>query len=107
MFQIRSLRSACAAAALILTLAPAAPALAEQSLLSDIGLGVSSGVCTLAYAPLKIAYAAGGTMVASLVYMWTAGNVETTRQVLRRTAGGDYVVTREHLRGLRVLEIAG
>ena len=96
---------AIAAAVLTLSLAPAAAA--EETLTEDVGMGVLSAVCTLVYTPLKIAYAAGGTMVAGLVFLWSAGDIDTTQQVLRTTAGGDYVVTRDHLRGLKVLEFGG
>jgi len=102
----RRLRAAAAAGASALLLLPG-PAAAEESLTQDVGLGALSAICTLVYTPLKIAYATGGTGVALLVWIWSVGDIDTTQQVLRATAGGDYVVTREHLRGLRVLEFNG
>ena len=37
-------------------------------------IGLSSGVCTLVYTPLKMVYAAGGVGVGALVWLFSAGS---------------------------------
>ena len=102
-------RRALAACAACAWLATASPARAERdpTTVGDVSLGFASGLCTLVYTPLKIVYATGGVVVAGLVFVFSAGNTDTTAQVLRVTAGGDYVVAPEHLRGTRVLRVTG
>ena len=107
MLRADRLRATLAAAVVIATLLAAPQAGAQESLTNDIGMGIASGVCTLIYTPFKILYAAGGTLVGGLVYIWSVGDIESAQRVLRITAGGDYVVSPEHLRGLRVLQVSG
>jgi len=99
------LAAACAVA-LVLTLS--APAQAEEATsLGDAMLGISSGICTLVYTPVKILYAAGGVGVGTLVWLFSGGNTDTMNAVLKITAGGDYVVTPANLRGTDVLRFVG
>ena len=104
----RKLRSKAAVGVAVGVLAGSTPAHAEEPTTpGDALLGIASGVCTLAYTPLKILYATAGLGVGSLVWMFSAGNTDTMNSVLRVTAGGDYVVTPDNLRGTRVLRVVG
>jgi len=100
----------CAAVAIAVVLtASAGPAHAknEPTTMKDAMLGIASGLCTLVYTPVKLVYATTGTAVGGLVWLFSAGHSDSMHSVLKTTAGGDYVVTPEHLRGLRVLQWTG
>jgi hypothetical protein len=102
------LRRRAAAGLAVAVLFVAAPARAEEATtLGDAMLGLASGVCTLVYTPAKIVYATGGVGIGMLVWLFSAGNTDTMNAVLKVTAGGDYVVTPGHLRGLQVLKFTG
>lgn len=103
-----SARTRAAVVLVIALLALARPARAQDpTTMGDALLGIGSGICTLVYTPVKLAYAATGVGVGSLVWLFSAGNTDTMNSVLKITAGGDYVVTPEHLRGLRVVRFVG
>jgi hypothetical protein len=69
--------------------------------------GVGSALCTLVYAPLKVVYAAGGTVISGLAWAWTLGDTDVSGPILRSAVRGDYVVTPAHLEGRRDLEFVG
>ena len=92
----------------LLLVTGASPAEAQDpTTLKDAMLGIGSGLCTLVYTPLKITYATTGTAVGGLVWLFSAGHSASMQSVLKTTAGGDYVVTPEHLRGQRVIQWTG
>ena len=92
----------------LLLLAGARPADAQDpTTMTDAMLGIGSGLCTLVYTPLKITYATTGTAVGGLVWLFSAGHSESMERVLQTTAGGDYVITPEHLQGQRVIQWTG
>lgn len=99
----------CAAVAVAVALtASAGPAHAnDPTTMKDAMLGIGSGLCTLVYTPVKLVYATTGTAVGGLVWLFSAGHSNSMHAVLKTTAGGDYVVTPEHLRGLRVIQWTG
>ncbi|MEE3331940.1 MAG: hypothetical protein VX246_13825 [Myxococcota bacterium] len=105
---VHSMRAATAVFTAVAVLVIANPAAARESTsMADVSLGLASGVCTLAYTPVKIAWAVTGTAVAGLVYLFSVGNGDVTGTVFRLSAGGDYVVTPDHLKGTRVLRLIG
>jgi hypothetical protein len=88
-----------------LAAAPAARA-GDDSLAAEGGLGVGSAVCTLVYAPLKLAYAVGGVVLSGLAFLWT-WDPQVSGDIYYTSVAGDYVVTPEHLRGRDDLVFAG
>jgi len=105
---VASSRRSLAAAAVALTLAVAAPARSEEATtMNDSMVGLASAVCTLFYTPVKMLYATGGVGVGSLVWLFSAGDSDSMNAVLKTAGGGDFVVTEEHLRGLKVLRFSG
>jgi len=105
---VRSLRAATVVLTVVSVLIIANPAAArEPTSMGDVTLGLASGACTLVYTPVKIAWAVSGTAVAGLVYLFSVGNSDVTGTVFRLSAGGDYVVTPDHLKGRRVLRLIG
>ena len=69
--------------------------------------GIGASLCTFVYAPLKLVYATGGTVVSGLAWMFTLGDTQVAGPILRGAVGGDYVVTPSHLEGSRSLHFDG
>jgi hypothetical protein len=90
-----------AALAATLLLAPGPAAAEEESTVSTGIAGVTAGVCSLAYTPLKIAYAGSGLAVSAVTFLLSAGNAEASARVARTAVRGDYVITPAQLRGQR------
>lgn len=74
---------------------------------SEAGLGIAAGLVSLVYTPAKVLYALGGGAVAGMAYLASAGDEDVTEPILTPSLRGDYIVTREHLRGERSLEFFG
>jgi len=92
------------ALALVLTIATAAtPAQAAN----DAAIGASSGVCSLLYAPAKLAFAGLGSVVSGLAYLMTGFDSDVARPIFYAAVRGDYVITPAHLEGRRVVEFVG
>ena len=101
----RSISAALVAAAL---LASAAPARADQqSMGAEAGLGVASGFLTLLYAPVKMIYALGGTLVGGAAWALSGGDSEVAGPILQASVRGDYVITPKHLTGEKEWEFVG
>ena len=79
----------------------------DESATSRFFWGLGSGICTLVYTPLKVAYAASALPIGGLVYLWSVGDAEMTGRVIGRATAGDYVVTPEHLKRERRLVFMG
>jgi hypothetical protein len=69
--------------------------------------GIGASLCTLVYAPLKVAYAAGGAVISGFAWAWTLGETDVSGPILRAAVRGDYVVTPSHLEGRRDLRFVG
>jgi len=74
---------------------------------SQGGMGAAAGLTSVVYAPLKVAYAAGGTVVAGLAYVLSGGDKDVAKPIFDASVRGDYVVTPEHMTGQRELEFVG
>jgi hypothetical protein len=90
-----------------LVAAPAAARDDEHGAVSTGFTGIGSALCTVVYAPLKVGYAVGGSVISGLAWMWTLGDTSISGPILRSAVRGDYVVTPSHLRGQRDLEFIG
>jgi hypothetical protein len=101
-------RRALAAAVCALQLALPATALAqEQSAASEAGWGALSGLCSLVYAPVKVAYAITGSVIGGIAWALSAGDNDVFDAVITPAVRGDYVVTPAHLRGEDQLQFLG
>jgi hypothetical protein len=89
-----------------MALAPNA-ALAEESPAQEAGIGTAAAIGSLLYAPVKIAYALGGTVVGGLAWCFSAGDKEVAVPIFNRAVRGDYVLTPDHVRGERKIEFIG
>ncbi len=73
----------------------------------DVGIGVGSGVASLVYAPAKLLYAAGGSVVAGLAWAASGGDQEVSGPIINAALLGDYVVTPAHIRREQSLVFIG
>lgn len=92
----------------------AAPATAEELVSKETketaeqgGMGAAAGLSSVVYAPVKVVYAAGGSVVAGLAYVLSGGDKDVAKPIFDASVRGDYVVTPQHLSGERELEFVG
>ena len=93
--------------AVMLAAAPGAARAADESLAYAGLVGAGAALRTLVYAPLKIAYAAGGLVISGLAWAWTAGDTYVSGPIYTASVGGDYVITLGHLEGRRSVMFLG
>lgn len=74
---------------------------------SQGGMGAAAGLTSVVYAPVKVVYAAGGSIVAGLAYVLSGGDKDVAKPIFDASVRGDYVVTPEHMTGDRELEFVG
>ena len=92
--------------ALVVASVPTA-ALAEQPAAEEGGVGAAAAFGSLLYAPTKVAYAVGGTVVAGLAWLFSAGDNDVAVPILNRAVRGDYVLTPQHVRGEQPIAFIG
>ena len=90
----------------VLLLLPAV-AQAEQDTTEEAGLGMASAFGSLLYAPVKVAYAIGGTVVGGLAWVFSAGDNDVAMPIWNRAVRGDYVLTPRHVTGEEPIEFIG
>ena len=100
-----SRRSALFAGMLVCALA-AAPAQAASPA-AEYGRGAACALGNLIYGPLKLLYASGGALVASVAYAFSAGDADVARPIADAALRGDYVITPDHLQRRKPLEFIG
>ena len=74
---------------------------------SEAGWGAGSAILSLLYAPTKVVYAIGGTVIGGFAWLFSAGDSDVARAVINPAVRRDYVVTPGHLRGEKPLEFIG
>jgi hypothetical protein len=79
----------------------------EEGTVSTGLTGLTAGVCSIIYAPLKILYAGSGIAVSGAALLVSAGDSTAASRVFRNSVRGDYVVTPSHLKGDRTLHFQG
>ncbi len=104
---VRSIRAALPAFGLALVLLGSPLQASAETLGNEAGYGIGSAFCSMIYAPLKVVYAGGGSVVAGLAYLLSAGDAQVAGPILTAAVRGDYLVTPQHLRGERQLEFIG
>jgi hypothetical protein len=71
------------------------------------GIGAAAALSSLVYGPVKLLYAAGGLIVGSFSWIFTAGDNEVASKVFTRALRGTYVITPGILLGEEPLEFIG
>jgi hypothetical protein len=74
---------------------------------SDAGVGLATAVANVFYIPAKLGYALLGGVTGGLGYALTGGNKQVAERVWVSSFGGDYIVTRDQLRGQEQLHFSG
>ncbi len=67
------------------------------SLTREGSTGAGAALLNLIYAPLKLAYASTGLVIAGLAWCWTWGDTGVSGPIYRAAVGGDYVLTPSHV----------
>jgi len=91
----------------LLLVAPRPSMAAERSAWGEAGIGVLSVLSSFIYGPVKVLYAAAGTLTAGLAFALTGGQRDLAQVLIARSLRGDYLVTDEHLTGQRPLIFVG
>ena len=92
---------------LLLAPHPARAERGDESTGYNAMIGIGSTLCTLVYTPLKVVYAAGGSLISGLAWMWTLGDTEVAGPIFFTSIRGDYVVTPSNLEGRDELHFVG
>ena len=71
------------------------------------GIGAAAALSSLIYGPVKLIYAAGGLVVGSFSWIFTAGDTAVAEKVFTRALRGTYVITPGILLGEEPLEFIG
>jgi len=74
---------------------------------SNAGDSAAAAIASVFYAPLKIAYAAGGSIVAGLGYVVSGGDKQVVDPIVNAAVRGDYWLTPEQIRGDKPIEFIG
>lgn len=90
----------------VLVMVPAM-AQAQENTSEEAGLGMASAFGSLIYAPVKVAYAIGGTVVGGLAWVFSAGDNDVAMPIWNRAVRGDYVLTPTHVTGEQPIEFIG
>lgn len=73
----------------------------------EAAIGLGSGLLTMVYLPVKIAYAALGGIVGGFTYALTGGDMETAQTIWEPSIYGTYVITPDHLKGNEAVRFYG
>lgn len=96
---------ACALSITVPTSRASAGAVGDAA--AEAGLGLAAGMLTVLYVPLKVAVASTGFLVGGSAWLVTGFDPQPAHSILRTTAGGDWLVTQDHLRGRDDFAILG
>jgi len=105
----RRFRSVALAVVMVAALALPAAALAEDKRQAgrDAGIGLATVVANIFYIPAKVGYAAVGGLTGGLTFALTGGNLDAAEKVWVASAGGDYVLSPNHIKGNERIQFSG
>ena len=105
----RRFRSVALAVVMVGALALPAAARAEDKRQAgrDASIGLATVVANIFYIPAKVGYAAVGGLTGGLTYALTGGNLDAAEKVWVASAGGDYVLSPNHLQGHERIQFSG
>jgi hypothetical protein len=105
----RRFRSVALAVVMVGALALPAAALAEDKRQAgrDAGIGLATVVANIFYIPAKVGYAAVGGLTGGLTFALTGGNLDAAEKVWVASAGGDYVLSPNHIKGNERIQFSG
>jgi hypothetical protein len=103
----KSLGRGLGALVLIVALFASPAAAQSESSGAEGAWGAGAALVSLVYAPTKLVYAIGGSLVAGLAWVCSGGDRATMQPILDASLRGDYVVTPAQLRGELPIEFVG
>ena len=83
----------------LLGLLLSAPVTVSADYVEDAGIGTATVAANVFYIPAKLAYATLGGITGSLAYVLTGANYRVAERVWNPALGGDYILSRDHIRG--------
>ena len=83
----------------LLGLLLSAPTIVSADYVEDAGIGTATVAANVFYIPAKLAYATLGGITGSFAYVLTGANYQIAERVWNPSLGGDYILSREHIRG--------
>lgn len=92
--RVRALAFALSFIVCIAPLAASAETTGKQA-----GIGIGAALASLVYGPVKICYAALGTIFGGMAWGLSGGDADVANAVITPAVRGDYVVTPSNLRG--------
>src|SRR5437660_11186600 len=96
--------------ALSVSLAPVAWAAEQNSNpnpAADLGLGMASFICSVPYGAIKVAVAILGGVIGGFTYVLSGFDKRSADAGWYTPIEGDYIVTRDHLRGEEGFRLPG
>jgi hypothetical protein len=79
----------------------------QNSMTTDLGLGVGSALANVVYVPAKVVYAGLGLLTGGAAYVLTGGSSTVANRILTPSVRGTYVITPRHLTGEEPVEFVG
>lgn len=67
--------------------------------LEDAGIGTATVAANVLYIPTKLGYALLGGLTGGMAYVLTGANYQVAERVWKPSMGGNYILSRDHLRG--------
>ena len=67
--------------------------------------GLSSGILSLMYTPVKLGVSMAGGIVGGLAYPFSGFNKEVSKTIWNRSLGGSYLITSDMLKGKEDLDL--
>ncbi len=95
------------AIAVMISLAPTPSQALEEGSGKQIGLGLGAAGANFLYIPSKLCYAATGTFVGGLAWLFSGGDGSVADPIFTAAWMGDYVLTEKHLTGEEPVEFIG
>ena len=74
---------------------------------SGVGIQAGSGLATIIYFPLKLAFAICGGVVGGLAYGFSGGSEQTAKNIWIPSMYGTYIITPDHLKGDKPIRFLG
>ncbi len=96
------------ALAALCLLAPVGAARADSGDITEFaGVGIASAILTVPYAACKILYAGTGSVIGGFTWILSGGDTDAAQSVWEHSLYGTYVITPDHLRGLKPVRFSG
>lgn len=104
---VATIATTIAISGLLLVASPAAADEQTKRAGRSAGYGVAAFLGSVVYAPAKIVYAAGGSVVGGMAYLVSGADSRVSDPIMNAALRGDYVLTPSQIRGDESIEFVG